>query len=75
MERNAASLLKKLTRTYEGSGESVNVTASIGIAMSPEDGENFLKLYRKADRALYQVKESGKNAYRFYLEEGETERK
>lgn len=71
MERNATSLLKKLARTYEGNGESINVTASIGIAMSPGDGENFVKLYHKADRALYRVKESGKNAFRFYQEEDE----
>ncbi len=37
-----------------------------GIALSPTDGKNFSSLYSNADKALYYVKENGKNACGFY---------
>ena len=37
------------------------VSCSFGIAMAPECGNTFEKLYECADRALYKAKESGKN--------------
>jgi diguanylate cyclase (GGDEF)-like protein len=42
------------------------LSVSIGIAVGPDDGRDFDGLYRKADRALYHVKDGGKNAYMFY---------
>ena len=46
-----------------------DVSASIGIAIAPEDGENFETLYSNADKSLYYVKQNGKNDYHFYSEE------
>lgn len=46
-----------------------DVSASIGIAMAPEDGEEFETLYSNADKSLYYVKQNGKNDYHFYSEE------
>ncbi|RMF95070.1 MAG: diguanylate cyclase [Candidatus Schekmanbacteria bacterium] len=40
----------------------LEVTVSIGIAGFPEDAENKEELIKKADRALYQAKHSGRNA-------------
>lgn len=42
--------------------------ASIGISIYPDDGENYEELVKAADTAMYQVKESGKNAYQFYTQ-------
>lgn len=42
------------------------VTASIGVAFSPQHGENFEQLYKNADSAMYQIKKRGKNNYAFY---------
>lgn len=42
------------------------VSASIGIAISPESGENFETLYRNADTALYQSKEQGRDRFTIY---------
>jgi diguanylate cyclase (GGDEF)-like protein/PAS domain S-box-containing protein len=42
------------------------VSASIGIAIHPEDGNTIDDLVRHADIAMYQVKATGKNGYRFY---------
>ncbi|HTY99873.1 MAG TPA: GGDEF domain-containing protein [Rhodocyclaceae bacterium] len=46
---------------------SLRVTTSIGIAIYPVDGDDDLQdLMRKADTAMYAVKEAGRNGYRFY---------
>lgn len=44
------------------------VTMSIGIAISPADGESFSALFEKADSALYAAKENGKNSYVIFSE-------
>lgn len=47
----------------------VYISCSIGVALYPDDSENFNDLFRKADSTLYQVKEQGRNAYRFFSNE------
>ncbi|MBO4504956.1 MAG: diguanylate cyclase [Lachnospiraceae bacterium] len=42
------------------------ISVSIGIATAPYDGNDFVTLYNKADKALYHVKENGKHSYHFY---------
>lgn len=49
------------------------VSASIGIAMAPKDGEDFETLYSNADKSLYYVKQNGKNDFHFYSEEAVTQ--
>jgi len=44
----------------------VNSSLSIGIALTPEDGETYDDLYAAADKALYCAKRNGKNGYCFY---------
>lgn len=44
------------------------VSVSVGIAFY-EKGDGFIPLYKKADRALYQVKENGRNGSRIYQRE------
>jgi len=50
-------------------GQDVPVTASIGIASSPNDTCNLETLLRYADAAMYDAKASGKNAFRCYTPE------
>jgi diguanylate cyclase (GGDEF)-like protein len=45
---------------------SLNVTASIGIAMYPQDGIDGSTLLQNADAALYQSKKCGRNNYQHY---------
>jgi len=42
------------------------LASSIGLAMFPTDGVDGQTLFFAADEALYQAKQAGKNAYRFY---------
>lgn len=44
----------------------LQVTASIGIAFSPQQGQDFNSLVRNADTALHQAKAKGKNRYQIY---------
>jgi EAL domain-containing protein (putative c-di-GMP-specific phosphodiesterase class I) len=47
-------------------GREYRVTASVGIAMYPEDGEDEQTLMKNADVAMYLAKEEGKNNFQFY---------
>ncbi len=42
------------------------ITLSVGIAQVPMDAYDYFGLYTKADKALYYVKQNGKNDYHFY---------
>ncbi|MDD4979427.1 MAG: EAL domain-containing protein [Gallionella sp.] len=44
----------------------LSITPSIGIAIYPEDGEDFETLAKNADAAMYQVKQENRNGYRFF---------
>ncbi|MDD2647761.1 MAG: EAL domain-containing protein [Eubacteriales bacterium] len=46
--------------------DDLMVSASFGIAMSPDDSRSFTELYRMADAALYSTKEHGRGGYSFY---------
>lgn len=62
-----AKLLNDILRTdYGNDTTTINVSASIGIALYPTDGNDFQTLYQHADRALYHSKENGKNQFTFY---------
>ena len=45
-----------------------SATASIGVAIFPEEGSDFESIYKAADKALYRAKERGKNQLAFYKE-------
>jgi diguanylate cyclase (GGDEF)-like protein len=42
------------------------VTASIGITLFPNDGNDTDVLIRHADRAMYEAKQQGRDTYRFF---------
>lgn len=50
---------------------SYNPTVSIGISVAPENGTDFNSLYNKADKALYFVKQNGKDFYHYYKQREE----
>lgn len=68
----ARRLIRNIERELVTPGRLVRVTVSMGIAMAPNDGVIFDTLYCNSDKALYFVKNSGKNSFRFY-DEIETE--
>jgi len=50
-------------------GYHLHMTASIGIALFPDDGEERGTLIKHADSAMYHAKEQGKDTYRFYTKQ------
>lgn len=72
-QREAASglairILDGLAAPFELKDHSVFVGASIGVAVSPQDGADPGELLQKADLALYRVKAEGRNNFRFFDE-------
>jgi diguanylate cyclase (GGDEF)-like protein/PAS domain S-box-containing protein len=65
----AAKLIKLLSAAYEIDSNEVVIGASIGIALSPGDGDTSEELMRNADLALYRAKEDGGGVHRFFERE------
>ena len=65
----ATRILKELEKPFLISAQELSVTASIGIAVYPDDGQDSETLLKNADVAMYQAKAAGKNAYMFFAKE------
>ncbi|QBZ83972.1 putative signaling protein [Hydrogenovibrio crunogenus] len=59
-------LLASTSEPVEIEGESVSVSASIGVTFYPTDNVDTDQLMRHADQAMYQAKQSGKNRYHYF---------
>ncbi len=53
-------------RPHKVHDHDLRVTASIGIAVYPDDGEDAERLLARADMALYHAKELGRDGYQFF---------
>ena len=53
-------------------GREVFITASVGIALYPQDAKDPESLMKSAELAMYRAKESGRNAYQLYTAEMQT---
>jgi diguanylate cyclase (GGDEF)-like protein/PAS domain S-box-containing protein len=65
----AAKLIETLSAPYDMDGLELVIGASIGIALSPGDGDNCEELLRNADMALYRAKASGGGDHHFFERE------
>lgn len=66
VRQKAEQLVALVRRSFTRNDVSSLMSVSVGIAMCPNDGTSFSDLYRRADTALYQVKNSSKNNFCFY---------
>ncbi|WP_252090784.1 EAL domain-containing protein [Pseudomonas sp. MWU13-3659] len=62
----AEHILESLVTPFVLENREFFVTASIGIALSPQDGSELSQLMKNADTAMYHAKERGKNNFQFY---------
>ncbi|MGQ7956232.1 EAL domain-containing protein [Pseudomonas sp. SP16.1] len=65
----AEQILDSLAWPFVLEGREFFVSASIGIALAPQDGEELSQLMKNADTAMYHAKERGKNNFQFYQSE------
>ena len=68
IKRKAAEI-NKMARELTIGGENVGITASIGIAIAPQNGKTFNHLLHAADLALFAAKEKGRDCYEIAGEE------
>jgi diguanylate cyclase (GGDEF)-like protein len=62
----AQKILDTLARPLDLDGNEIYVTGSIGISIFPNDSEDAETLLKNADMAMYRVKKSTRNGYRFF---------
>jgi predicted signal transduction protein with EAL and GGDEF domain/FixJ family two-component response regulator len=65
-ERVAQRILEQMREPIVVSGQECFVTASVGIAMFPRDGQTVADLMRNSDVAMYSVKSTGRNNLSLY---------
>jgi len=65
----AQRLLDAVSRPIVVQGQELYITASVGIAIFPSDGNEGKTLLKNADIALHQAKFAGNNTYQFFREE------
>lgn len=64
--RQAQKLQAVLRLPVEFNGQKIEKSASIGVAICPEHGTDYEKLLSCADKALYNVKGNGRDAFEIY---------
>ncbi len=65
----ALKILREISKPIEVSGHILNTSASIGIAVFPDDAEDVVTLLKYADSAMYKAKDLGKNRFHFFTNE------
>ena len=65
-QKVAKRILSSLSEPFVISVQELYVSASIGIAIYPEDGETSGELLKNADIAMYHAKKLGRNNYQYY---------
>ena len=65
----AKHIIEAVQKPIEVDSHSLTTTASVGIAIYPQDGEDANSLVKHADSALYLAKDTGKNQFQYYTQE------
>ncbi|MDR3393502.1 MAG: EAL domain-containing protein [Parasulfuritortus sp.] len=67
------AMLEQISNPIELDGRDLSLSASIGIAVYPEDGDDFETLLKRSDKAMFHAKEAGRNTYRYFTEQLNTD--
>ena len=65
----ATKLIHAVSKPSNFDGHELSITPSIGIALYPNDGEDFETLLKHADTAMYKVKNNTRNGFQFFTQE------
>ena len=67
------NIFKKISTPLQLGDRTVSLSCSIGIAVYPDDGDNFEALLNPAGKAMIKAKEDGRNTYRYFTEQLNTD--
>ncbi|MDZ4073188.1 MAG: EAL domain-containing protein [Hylemonella sp.] len=59
-------IMERLQEPLRIDNQELASSASVGVAIAPDDGRDFETLRKKADLAMYRSKEAGRNTYHFF---------
>ncbi len=70
-EEGAAKITRKILQLFHEPfnihGREIYITASLGIAVFPNDGDDAATLVKNADSAMYRAKDMGRDNFQFYM--------
>ncbi|MBX7184384.1 MAG: EAL domain-containing protein [Vicinamibacteria bacterium] len=64
--RVARKLLEAMRQPFLVAGRELRVSASLGLAIGPQDGENVQTLLKSADTAMYRAKDAGRDRLQLF---------
>ncbi|MEO6623215.1 MAG: EAL domain-containing protein [Burkholderiaceae bacterium] len=64
----ATKILQRVSEVFTVHGTEISSSCSIGVAVYPQNGNDFETLLRHADISVYHAKDAGRNLFRFYDE-------
>lgn len=62
----AGKILHDIAQPIPLLDREISITASIGVSLYPQDGDDYNTLLRNADAAMFRAKDAGRNTFRFY---------
>lgn len=65
----AQKIVASFAQPFQVAGQELFVTASVGVALYPNDGADADTLLKNADIAMYRAKEGGRNTFQFFTAE------
>lgn len=66
IDKVASRMVDEMQRPFIIDGQNIEIGASIGVALCPNDAVSQADLMLGADLALYEVKKGGRNSYKFF---------
>lgn len=65
-QRIAENISKSFSLPFHIDGKTTNCTLSIGISLFPNDAKNADSLFKKAEQAMFDAKDNGRNSFSFF---------
>jgi diguanylate cyclase (GGDEF)-like protein len=62
----AENIVQKLSQPFMVDGHTLNISASIGITIYPNDGDSAEQLLKNADIAMYAAKSAGRGRFNYF---------